>query len=152
MTYLTENIPWWLDIARILLAGLLGVIIGWQREHHGREAGIRTYMAASLGACAFGLVSNAIGDQGRISAGIVTGVGFIGAGIILRDAGRVTGLTTAATLWASAAVGLSAAYGIYRQSARNLAPWKLELTSLSRDFRFDAAFERPNEPAAQSVL
>ena len=113
MTYLTENIPWWLDIARILLAGLLGAIIGWQREHHGREAGIRTYMAASLGACAFGLVSNAIGDQGRISAGIVTGVGFIGAGIILRDAGRVTGLTTAATLWASAAVGLSAAYGIY---------------------------------------
>lgn len=101
MTYLTENIPWWLDIARILLAGLLGAIIGWQREHHGREAGIRTYMAASLGACAFGLVSNAIGDQGRISAGIVTGVGFIGAGIILRDAGRVTGLTTAATLWAS---------------------------------------------------
>lgn len=98
MTYLTENIPWWLDIARILLAGLLGAIIGWQREHHGREAGIRTYMAASLGACAFGLVSNAIGDQGRISAGIVTGVGFIGAGIILRDAGRVTGLTTAATL------------------------------------------------------
>ena len=113
MTYLTENIPWWLDTARILLAGLLGAIIGWQREHHGREAGIRTYMAASLGACAFGLVSNAIGDQGRISAGIVTGVGFIGAGIILRDAGRVTGLTTAATLWASAAVGLSAAYGIY---------------------------------------
>ncbi|WP_369015568.1 MgtC/SapB family protein, partial [Escherichia coli] len=89
---------------------MLGAIIGWQREHHGREAGIRTYMAASLGACAFGLVSNAIGDQGRISAGIVTGVGFIGAGIILRDAGRVTGLTTAATLWASAAVGLSAAY------------------------------------------
>ena len=84
MTYLTENIPWWLDIARILLAGLLGAIIGWQREHHGREARIRTYMAASLGACAFGLVSNAIGDQGRISAGIVTGVGFIGAGIILR--------------------------------------------------------------------
>ena len=105
--------PWWVDIGHIVLAAMLGAVIGWQREHRGREAGIRTYMATALGACAFGLVSGAIGDQGRISAGIVTGIGFIGAGIILRDAGRVTGLTTAATLWASAAVGLSAAYGIY---------------------------------------
>lgn len=105
--------PWWVDVGRILLSALLGGVIGWQREHRGREAGIRTYMATALGACAFGLISGAIGDQGRISAGIVTGIGFIGAGIILRDAGRVTGLTTAATLWASAAVGLSAAYGIY---------------------------------------
>lgn len=105
--------PWWVDIGRVVLAAMLGAVIGWQREHRGREAGIRTYMATTLGACAFGLISGAIGDQGRISAGIVTGIGFIGAGIIVRDAGRVTGLTTAATLWASAAVGLSAAYGIY---------------------------------------
>jgi putative Mg2+ transporter-C (MgtC) family protein len=103
--------PWFIDIGRIVLAVCLGALIGWERERRGREAGIRTYMATVLGACAFGLISQAIGDQGRISAGIVTG--FIGAGIILRDAGRVTGLTTAATLWASAAVGLSAAFGIY---------------------------------------
>ena len=111
--FATGDAPWWVDIGRISLAALLGAIIGWQREHRGREAGIRTYMAPSLGACAFGLISGAIGDGGRISAGIVTGIGFIGAGIILRDSGRVTGLTTAATLWASAAVGLSTAYGIY---------------------------------------
>jgi putative Mg2+ transporter-C (MgtC) family protein len=108
-----SDAPWWIDVGRIALAAMLGAIIGWQREHRGREAGIRTYMATTLGACAFGLISGAIGDQGRISAGIVTGIGFIGAGIILRDAGRVTRLTTAATLWASAAVGLSAAYGVY---------------------------------------
>ena len=107
------DVPWWVDVGRIGLAAILGAAIGWQREHRGREAGIRTYMATALGACAFGLISSAIGDGGRISAGIVTGIGFIGAGVIVRDAGRVTGLTTAATLWASAAVGLSAAYGIY---------------------------------------
>lgn len=107
------DVPWWIDIGRILLSALLGGVIGWQREHRGREAGIRTYMAVSLGACAFGLISASIGDQGRTSAGIVTGVGFIGAGIILREKGRITGLTTAATLWASAAVGLSIAYGVY---------------------------------------
>ena len=110
------DMPWLTDIGRILLSALLGGVIGWQREHRGREAGIRTYMAVALGACAFGLVSASIGDQGRTSAGIVTGVGFIGAGIILREKGRITGLTTAATLWASASVGLSIAYGIYHSA------------------------------------
>ncbi len=117
MTAVAADVPWFIDVGRILLAALLGALIGWERERRGREAGIRTYMATALGACAFGLISGAIGDQGRISAGIVTGIGFIGAGIILRDTGRVTGLTTAATLWASAAVGLSAAYGIYHLAA-----------------------------------
>lgn len=109
----SSGVPWFIDVGRILFAAALGALIGWERERRGREAGIRTYMAIALGACAFGLISAEIGDQGRISAGIVTGIGFIGAGIILRDSGRVTGLTTAASLWASAAVGLSAAYGIY---------------------------------------
>ncbi len=117
MSSVPSDVPWFVDVGRMLLAAALGALIGWERERSGREAGIRTYMAAALGACAFGLVSGAIGDQGRISAGIVTGIGFIGAGIILRDTGRVTGLTTAATLWASAAVGLSAAYGIYHLAA-----------------------------------
>ncbi len=116
-TAAVSDVPWFIDVGRILFAAVLGALIGWERERRGREAGIRTYMATALGACAFGLISGAIGDQGRISAGIVTGIGFIGAGIILRDTGRVTGLTTAATLWASAAVGLSAAYGIYHLAA-----------------------------------
>lgn len=101
---------------RTVIAALLGGVIGWEREQHGREAGIRTYAAVSLGACVFGLVSaHVIGasDPTRIAAGVVTGVGFLGAGVILREQGRVAGLTTAATIWATASVGLAVAYGMY---------------------------------------
>ncbi len=101
---------------RALMAALLGALIGSEREQHGREAGVRTYAAVSLGACVFGLVSaHVIGasDPTRIAAGVVTGVGFLGAGVILREQGRVAGLTTAATIWATASVGLAIAYGMY---------------------------------------
>jgi len=101
---------------RALAAALLGALIGWEREQHGREAGIRTYAAVSLGACVFGLVSAHVTgatDPTRIAAGVVTGVGFLGAGVILREQGRVAGLTTAATIWATASVGLAIAYGMY---------------------------------------
>lgn len=101
---------------RAIIAALLGGIIGWERERHGREAGIRTYAAVALGACIFGLISSHAstnGDPGRIAAQVVTGVGFLGAGVILRDQGRVHGLTTAATIWATASVGLSISYGMY---------------------------------------
>lgn len=101
---------------RTVIAALLGGVIGWEREQHGREAGIRTYAAVSLGACVFGLVSaHVVGasDPTRIAAGVVTGVGFLGAGVILREQGRVSGLTTAATIWATASVGLAVSYGMY---------------------------------------
>lgn len=99
-----------------ILAAFLGGLIGWEREQHGREAGIRTYAAVCLGACVFGLVSShvpGLGDKTRIAAQVVSGVGFLGAGVILRDQGRVTGLTTAGTLWATAAVGLAVAFSMY---------------------------------------
>ena len=102
--------------AQAILAALLGGVIGWERERHGREAGIRTYAAVCLGACVFGLVSAhvpGLGDKTRIAAQVVSGVGFLGAGVILRDQGRITGLTTAGTLWATAAVGLAIAFGMY---------------------------------------
>lgn len=101
---------------RAVIAAVLGGVIGWERERHGREAGIRTYAAVSLGACVFGLISShasTSGDPGRIAAQVVTGVGFLGAGVIMRDQGRVHGLTTAATIWATASVGLSISYGMY---------------------------------------
>lgn len=109
---------------RAVLAALLGAIIGWEREQHGREAGIRTYAAVSLGACVFGLVSAHVTgatDPTRIAAGVVTGVGFLGAGVILHEQGRVAGLTTAATVWATASVGLAVAYGMYLLSALTAA-------------------------------
>ena len=103
-------------VVRTLAAALLGALLGWEREQDGSDAGVRTYAAVSLGACVFGLVSahaNPASDTTRIAANVVTGVGFLGAGVILRDRGRVVGLTTAATLWATAAVGLALAFGMY---------------------------------------
>ncbi|EEF26041.1 conserved hypothetical protein [Ricinus communis] len=97
---------------RILLAAVLGGLIGWERESHNRDAGVRTYMAVAVGSCAFSIVSNHIpGVDTRIAAQVVSGMGFIGAGVILQVRGRVQGLTTAATLWATAAVGMASAFG-----------------------------------------
>ena len=101
---------------RAVVATLLGAIVGLERERHGSDADMRTYGAVSLGACVFALVSahaNPSSETTRIAANVVTGVGFLGAGVILRDQGRAVGLTTAATLWSTAAVGLAVAYGMY---------------------------------------
>lgn len=101
--------------ARAAVAALLGGIIGVERQWQGREAGVRTYAAVSMGSCIFSLVSlHALPQPApMIAAGVVTGVGFLGAGIILRDAGHVVGLTTAATVWATAAVGMLVGFGMY---------------------------------------
>lgn len=101
--------------ARAFYATALGVLVGLERQMHGREAGMRTYGAVALGACVFALVSSHIpgAEPSRIAANIVTGVGFLGAGVILRTEGRTVGLTTAATLWAVAAVGTAVAFGMY---------------------------------------
>jgi len=93
---------------RAVLAIVLGGLVGWQREHLGIEAGVRTFAAVSLGACVFGLIYP---SDTRIAAQIVTGIGFLGAGVIMRGRGHVHGLTTAASLWAVASVGLALAYG-----------------------------------------
>jgi putative Mg2+ transporter-C (MgtC) family protein len=102
---------------RVIFACFLGCIIGWERERHRNivSAGIRTYGAICLGACAFGIVSLYIpnADSSRVAAQVVTGIGFLGGGIIFRQGDYVTGLTTAATLWATAAVGLTVAVGMY---------------------------------------
>lgn len=93
---------------RAVLAALLGGVVGWQREHLGIEAGVRTFAAVSLGACVFGLIYP---SDTRIAAQVVTGIGFLGAGVIMRGRMHVHGLTTAASLWAMASVGLAVAYG-----------------------------------------
>lgn len=104
-------------IFRVILACFLGGLIGWERERHRNivSAGIRTYGAISLGSCAFGILSIVISnaDPSRIAAQVVTGIGFLGGGIIFRQGDYVTGLTTAATLWATAAVGLAVSFGLY---------------------------------------
>ena len=103
-------------VAHVILAGFLGSLIGLERERHVGLAGIRTHAAVAIGACLFGLISFHVSgpaDPSRIAAQIVSGVGFLGAGVILRDRGRVRGLTTAATLWATASVGLAIANAMF---------------------------------------
>lgn len=100
---------------RLVFAAILGAIIGWDRERQGSDAGVRTCIAISIGACAFCLVSLHVAgaDPTRIAAQVVTGIGFLCAGVILQYRGRIAGLTTAATLWATASIGMACAYGMY---------------------------------------
>ncbi|MCP5506576.1 MAG: MgtC/SapB family protein [Chlamydiales bacterium] len=109
----------------ILFAAVLGALIGLERERHVGLAGIRTHAAVAVGACLFGFISmnvappsflgtvSGTADPSRISAQIVSGIGFLGAGVILRDKGQIRGLTTAATLWATASMGLAVANKLY---------------------------------------
>lgn len=109
-------------VLRLLLATALGAIVGYQREKAGKQAGLRTIILICVGAALFTLTSiyafGAEADPSRIAAGIVAGVGFLGAGaIIRRDEGLVAGLTTAATIWVIAAIGMAAGAGFYLISA-----------------------------------
>ena len=109
-------------ILRLLLAAALGAIIGYQRERAKKPAGLRTHVLICIGAAVFTIVSiygfGATDDTARVAAGVVAGVGFLGAGAIIRGGeGIVAGLTTAATIWAVAGVGLAAGAGLYLVSA-----------------------------------
>jgi len=105
-------------IWRLVLATLLGFLIGLERELAGRPAGVRTHALAALGAATFALISVEAfpgSDPARVAAGVVTGLGFLGAGMIMKDGGNqgVQGLTTAAGIWAVGAVGLAVGSGLY---------------------------------------
>jgi putative Mg2+ transporter-C (MgtC) family protein len=111
-----------LDLSlRLVLAAVLGAMIGAEREIHGHPAGIRTHMLVALGSGLFTVLSiHGFGqgpgvpiDPTRIAAQIVSGIGFLGAGAILKDGIVIRGLTTAASLWATAAVGMAAGAGEY---------------------------------------
>jgi len=105
-------------IGRLVLAAALGSVLGYERETRSKTAGLRTHTLVALGAAMFTLagafgIEGARVDPGRLAAGVVTGIGFIGAGTIMRSGIHVTGLTTAATLWVAAALGVGAAVGLY---------------------------------------
>ena len=104
-------------VRRLLLAAAVGGVIGAERELHRKSAGFRTNILIGLGSAVFTMMSIAIaqdrGDPGRIAAQIVTGIGFLGAGAILRNRSGVHGLTTAATVWVNAALGVAAGAGEY---------------------------------------
>lgn len=111
---------------RLFLSALFGGLLGVERESRRQNAGFRTHMVISVGSCLLMLISIYIpqtfshytnGDPGRIAAQVVSGIGFLGAGAIFRLGGSTHGLTTAATIWAVAAVGLAVGAGMYEAAA-----------------------------------
>ncbi|MBS1722050.1 MAG: MgtC/SapB family protein [Armatimonadetes bacterium] len=102
-----------LVLVKLGIAAVLGAVIGVEREMHGRPAGVRTHMMLIIGVTLFSEVSKSFGggDPGRIAAQIVTGVGFLGAGTILRMGAEIKGLTSAASLWAISAIGMAVSVG-----------------------------------------
>ena len=104
-------------MVRLLLAALLGGIVGYEREHKGKAAGLRTHMLVAMGAALFVLVPErggmGIADMSRVIQGVVAGVGFLGAGAIIKrhSEEQVQGLTTAAGIWMTAAIGVACGLG-----------------------------------------
>ncbi|HUE95078.1 MAG TPA: MgtC/SapB family protein [Longimicrobiaceae bacterium] len=112
-------------VLRLVAAAVLGGLVGWEREAHGRAAGLRTHMMVALGAAVFTLIAvewfasepdragPSVLDPLRVVAAVVGGIGFLGAGAIIHSRGNVRGLTTAAGMWAVAGVGVATGAGFY---------------------------------------
>lgn len=102
------------DMVSMLMSILCGGIIGFEREYRSKSAGFRTIILISLGSTIFTIVSgHGVGTDDRIAANIITGIGFIGAGVIFKDQISIRGLTTAAVIWTSAAIGMTTGIGYH---------------------------------------
>ena len=149
----------WPVIARLALAALLGAIIGLEREYRGYPAGVRTLALVCLGTAMFTEMSSTFtGDSGRVAAQIVTGIGFLGAGVIVREGLSVRGVTTAATIWTAASVGIAVAqqYGLVAAVTTLLVVALLEANPLTkhvaeRGARMRAAREAAGQPSPSSM-
>jgi len=164
--------------ANILGALLLGLIVGYERTYHGRAAGMRTYGIVCMASCALTVLSGypqlwyggqmlnhaATADPTRVIQGIVTGVGFLGAGVIMKDGFNISGLTTAASVWAASAIGVLVGVGFYSAAilltllSAGLMMWaaKLEQALPSRPaialtLRFRAGFKPLQETLARAA-
>lgn len=147
---------------RLAVAALLGGALGLERELRGQYAGLRTHILVSLGACCFtlssifievplgvgGLPEGARGDISRIASQVVVGIGFLGAGVILRHEGQVKGLTTAANLWLTASLGLASGLGFYMAAVATLAIALLSLVGLRPVERAIRRYRRRRGPRA----
>ena len=120
-----------LILVKLLLAALAGALVGWEREKRGRPAGLRTNLLVSVGACTVMIISETFSlkyggrdalsvlrvDPARTAAQIVTGIGFLGAGVILKEGANVRGLTTAASIWVVAGLGMAFGMGFFSLGA-----------------------------------
>jgi putative Mg2+ transporter-C (MgtC) family protein len=169
------DLSWIEVILRVVLAAVLGGAIGLERELRDREAGLRTHLLVSVGSALFTLVSayawtdwnfstreGLVFDPTRIAAQVVTGIGFLGAGAIIRQGLSIKGLTTAATLWVVAAIGMAAGVGYYEAAFVTtalvlLTLWPLRILAfkLSTKFRQEQGrliVQLPAGASAVSVL
>ena len=134
------QLDWWDITLRLLCAMLVGTVIGIEREYTHRPAGLRTHILVTLGACAVMITGQLIfaqyrpfgatSDPARLSAQVISGVGFLGAGTIMREGVNVKGLTTAASLWAVACLGIAAGGGYFEVALIGTALMFLTLTLL----------------------
>lgn len=152
-------------VIRLAVATIAGMAIGLEREWREKAAGFRTLALVSLGGAVFVLAAVEVGSDAaaRMTAGIATGVGFLGAGAILRERGEVVGLTTAAAVWIAAALGVSAATGAYMLTAAAtvgslIVLWVLSLVDLdairreTRIYEITYATPTADENAAARLL
>jgi putative Mg2+ transporter-C (MgtC) family protein len=105
-----QEITW-----RVLISLIIGAVIGFEREYHSKAAGLRTMIMICLGSTIFTIVSTSIGGSSpdRIASNIITGIGFLGAGVIFKDGLTISGITTATTIWIAAALGMAVGAGEY---------------------------------------
>lgn len=130
----------WEICLRLLCAMIVGLIIGTEREYTNRPAGMRTHILVALGACVVAItgqmlfgeyaVLGATPDPARLAAQVITGVGFLGAGTILREGATVKGLTTAASVWTVACLGIATGYGYYTVTFAGMVFMMITLTIL----------------------
>lgn len=136
---------------RLLLAFLLGMIVGTEREFPNKSAGLRTFLLICLGSCLFTLCSVMITDLSadRIASNIVTGVGFIGGGVIFQSQNKMKGITTAATIWATAAMGMAVGGGYYFMSIAGCA---LILVTLIMLTYMESWMDRINQTRSYNIV
>ncbi|MES2189440.1 MAG: MgtC/SapB family protein [Pseudomonadota bacterium] len=146
-------------VLRLTIAALLGGLLGMEREHKGKAAGVRTHMLVAMGSALFVLISQQAGiiatDMSRVIQGLVAGVGFLGAGTILKGQAeeKVQGLTTAAGIWMTAAIGMAAGLGLEVTAVLStvlalgifsMVPWLISCVDKSASDEKPAAITSPN--------
>ncbi|WP_051289183.1 MgtC/SapB family protein [Chryseobacterium daeguense] len=121
------------ELLLIFISVVLGILIGAEREYRNKSAGLRTFILICFGSCLFTILSIKIGihDQDRIAANIITGIGFLGAGVIFKGDNKIDGITTATTIWATASIGMAVGSGYVYLAVLGIILILLILSSLT---------------------
>jgi len=131
-------LPEYEHIIQILASLLAGAILGLEREYHSKPAGFRTIILISVSSCLFSILSTTMPSGDRIASNIVTGIGFIGAGVVFKEGANVRGITSAAIIWMAAAIGMCIGFGHYVLGAFVVVLVLLVMIAL---FKFERIFD-----------